>query len=85
MSRVRPSAVSVLMMNGAMGRRAKTVGVISAIHTFQSAKNESNPSGVVMILRSRSLHWSAVPLATEPDSSTDVTLGSTPRTCRARR
>jgi hypothetical protein len=85
MSRVSPSSVSVLTMNGAIGRRAKTVGVIFATQTFQSVRNDSNPSGVVMILRSRSLHWSAVPVATDPDSCTRLTLGSAPKTCWTRR
>ncbi len=75
----------MLTMNGAMGRRAKTVGVILSSQLCQSLKNDSNPSGVVMILRSKSLHWSAVPRATEPDSSTALTLGSTARTSWVRR
>ena len=71
-------------MNGAMGRRAKTVGVIPVTQTFQSLKNESYPSGVVMILN-HIARRSAVPWASEPDNSTALTLGSTPRTSWVRR
>src|SRR4051794_25273275 len=83
-SKVRPSGVTVLMTNGAIGVRANTVGVMSASHAGQSRRRSSCRSGWAMTWRSRSLHASAVPSATEPLSSTDATLVSAPRTAIAR-
>ena len=53
---VSPSAVMLLMMNGAIGVRANTVGVMAVSQVCQSARKASWCSGRVITARSRSLH-----------------------------
>ena len=70
-----PSSVMVLMMNGAMGVRANTVGVMAASQVSRSARNASCCSAWVTTTRSRSLHASAVPEPIEPPTCTPSPSG----------
>ena len=80
MSKVSPSSVIVLMMNGAIGVRANTVGVMADSHASRSARKASCCSAWVTTTMSRSLHASAVPEPIDPPTCTSLTLASDPST-----